>query len=321
MKALLVHKGKLIMGDRPCPEPGDNEIRIKVKAAGVNRPDVFQRKGNYPAPSGVDPDIPGLEVSGIVDKVHGKHLPWQKGQPVCALVAGGGYAEYVVVDSRQVLPIPGNLTFMEAAGLCETYFTVWSNVVDRGKYQPGETVLIHGGSSGIGVSGIQLVKAMGGRVIVTAGTMEKCEACLKLGADMAINYKEKDFETEIRENNMKADIILDMVGGDYTAKNIRILKEDGRLVMINAMQGRHGEVDLLRVMVNRLTITGSTLRARDARFKGLVRDALLKHVWPLLISGEIYPVIHQVFPLEKGMEAHQVMEQSAHIGKIILQVE
>lgn len=321
MKALLVQDGTLVLGEREVPAPARGEIRIRVMAAGINRPDVYQRKGNYPAPAGVDPDIPGLEVAGIVDEVGTGVTAWQTGDQVCALVAGGGYAQFVCVDQRQVLPKPEELQFEEAAGLCETLFTVWSNVFMRGHFTAGEHVLVHGGSSGIGVAAIQLVKALGGLIIVTAGTSDKCEFCERLGADIAINYRTEDFLEVIKERDIGIDIILDMIGGEYTPRNLKLLNTEGRLIMINAMQGRIGEVDLLRVMRNRLIITGSTLRARDSAFKGRIRDELLATVWPLIEAGKIKPVIYKVFGMNEAQQAHEMMEESTHMGKIILKIE
>ncbi len=310
----------LVQASRPMPEPGSSEVRVRVMAAGVNRPDIFQRQGKYPSPPGVPSDIPGLEVAGIIDQVGDEVNRCAVGDAVCALVAGGGYAEYVVVPDVQCLPVPRGLSMEEAATLPETFFTVWSNVFDRAGFKAGESVLIHGGTSGIGVAGIQMIKAMGGKVMVTAGTDEKCSLCLDLGADIAINYRQEDFSEIIREHG-GVDIILDMIGGDYTPKNLNALKADGRLVIINAMNGKMGEVDLMRVMVKRLTITGSTLRAREIPFKGAIANQLEKNIWPFLENGTIRPVVFATFSLRDAAYAHRLMESGEHMGKIVLLVE
>ena len=303
----------------PKPEAGDGEVLIEVRAAGVNRPDIFQRKGNYPAPEGVPADIPGLEVAGVVTALGANVNTLNVGDKVCALLAGGGYAEYVKVPVGQCLPIPQSMGFIEAASLPETYFTVWTNVFDRGAFRSGESFLIHGGTSGIGVAAIQMVKAMGGTVYATAGSDNKCRITEDLGAKRGINYKTEDFEEIIKQEG-GVDVILDMVGGDYTAKNINILKEDGRLVMINAMKGKIGEVDLLKVMRKRLIITGSTLRQRETSFKADIADSLLQHIWPYLSDGTIKPILHETFPLDRASDAHRSMDSGDHIGKIVLEV-
>ena len=307
--------------ERERPRPGPDEVLIKTKAAGINRPDVMQRMGKYPAPKDAPADIPGLEVAGIIHEVGGNVTRFKPGDQVCALVSGGGYAEYTVAPSLQCLPVPEGLSFEEAASLPETFFTVWNNIFDIGQFRPGETVLVHGGSSGIGVAAIQIVKAMGGNVIVTAGTSAKCQACQKLGADLAINYREEEFESQIQTftRGEGVDIILDMIGGDYTEKNIRSLNTNGRLVMINAMKGKMGTVDLLQIMSKRLLVTGSTLRPRSEKYKGLIAEKLLQHIWPL-IPLEIKPFIYQTFPLKQAIDAHELMESSEHIGKIILKI-
>ncbi len=306
----------------PVPSLQPNDVLIHVMAAGVNRPDVFQRQGNYPAPAGVSNDIPGLEVAGVIEQVGASVGRWKKGDKVCALLAGGGYAEYVAAPAEQCLPVPNGFSYEEAASLPETFFTVWSNVFDRCKFKAGETVLVHGGTSGIGVAAIQMVTAMGGRVYATAGSPDKCAAAEKLGAIKCINYKTEDFEQVIKslESN-GVDIILDMVGGDYTPKNINLLKAEGRLVIINSMRGRTSEVDLMKVMVKRLTITGSTLRARDSSFKGEIAAQLEKFIWPLLATGQIKPIVHQTFSLFHAPEAHKLMETSEHVGKLVLVLE
>lgn len=310
----------LVPASKPMPEPASSEVRVRVMAAGVNRPDIFQRQGKYPSPPGVPSDIPGLEVAGIIDKVGDEVNRWTVGDAVCALVAGGGYAEYVVVPDVQCLPVPKGLSMEEAAALPETFFTVWSNVFDRAGFSPGESVLMHGGTSGIGVAGIQMVKAMGGTVYVTAGTEEKCNFSVDLGADRAINYRTEDFE-EILRGLGGVDIILDMIGGDYTPKNLSCLKDEGRLVIINAMNGKIGQVDLMRVMVKRLTITGSTLRAREVAFKGAIANQLQNNIWPFLENGTIRPVVFATFSLRDAAYAHRLMESGEHMGKIVLLVE
>lgn len=322
MKAIVITQtglpDVLQMQERVNPVPAPNEVLIQVKAAGVNRPDVFQRKGGYPPPPGVPADIPGLEVAGIISACGAEVKQWQPGQTVCALLGGGGYAEYAVVDARHCLPLPANFSFVEGASLPETVYTVWHNVFQRGQLQSGETFLVHGGSSGIGITAIQLAKALGSRVFTTAGSPEKCAACEALGAEKAINYKQDDFAEVLAPEGI--DIILDMIGGEYTAKNIKLLKPDGRLVFINAMQGQQGEFNIADVMRRRLTITGSTLRPRDAIFKANLTAAILKHVWPILEQKQFKPVIFQVFPLEQAAQAHALMESSTHIGKLVLEV-
>ena len=305
--------------DRPRPTPRENEILIKVAAAGVNRPDVLQRTGNYPVPPGAS-DIPGLEVAGEV--VGGSTNLFKIGDKVCALVAGGGYAELCVAPEVQALPIPKGLTPVQAASLPETFFTVWSNVYDRGRLAPGETLLVQGGSSGIGVTAIQMAAAMGNRVFATAGSDEKCAACLRLGAERAINYRTQDFENEIKQatGGKGVHVILDMVGGDYVPREIKCLADDGRLVFIAYLRGPKTELNIDAVMRRRLTITGSTLRPRPVEFKGAIAQKLREKIWPLLESGGIKPEIYKTFPLEQAAEAHRLMESSQHIGKIVLTV-
>lgn len=327
MKAIVITKPGdvevLQVQERSQPSPGMREVLVKVAAAGVNRPDVAQRKGHYPAPAGASPDIPGLEIAGTVIELGKNCKRWKIGDKVCALVSGGGYAEFSAVPEGQCLPIPQNFSFVEAASLPETFFTVWSNVFDRGRLKAGESLLVHGGSSGIGVTAIQMAKVFGAEVYVTAGSEDKCRFCEKLGAVKAINYKTEKFRDIIKSqsSNKGVDVILDMIGGDYTSDNLEILREEGRLVLINFMRGDETTIKLSQIMRKRLTITGSTLRARDTQFKASVAEQLEKNVWPLLISGKIKPVIYRVFPLEKASEAHRLIESSEHIGKIVLTID
>lgn len=312
----------LALQDRAKPAVKKGEVLIQVKAAGVNRPDVIQRLGKYPAPPGVSADIPGLEVAGTIAAVSDHKSRWKLGDDVCALLGGGGYAEYVSVPVGQCLPIPQGLTFEEAASLPETFFTVWTNVFDRAKFKKGDRFLVHGGTSGIGVAAIQMVKMLGGEVYATAGSAEKCRFITDLGATRAMNYKTQDFEEEIKTstNGEGVDIILDMIGGPYTSKNLNLLRTEGRMVMINAMNGRKAEIDLLQVMRKRLVITGSTLRQREPAFKQAIAEQLERHIWPLLEAQKIKPVVYKTFPLEEAADAHKLMESSEHIGKIILKV-
>jgi putative PIG3 family NAD(P)H quinone oxidoreductase len=320
MKAVVISSfgtpDVLQMQSRPLPIPAAGEVLIKVCAAGVNRPDVAQRKGVYPPPPGAPVDVPGLEVAGIIEVCGSDVRRWKQGDPVCALIAGGGYAEFAIADASHCLPIPVNLTFAEACSLPETVFTVWHNVFQRGALQRGESFLVHGGSSGIGITAIQLAKAFGARVFATAGTDEKCDACTTIGADVCINYKKSDFEAAIK--NEGVDVILDMIGGDYTPKNIRLLKPDGRLVFINAMKGGDAAFRIGDIMKRRLTITGSTLRNRDPGFKSKLAVEVEKNVWPLLASNTFKPIIYKRFSLAHAAEAHALMESSEHIGKIVL---
>jgi NADPH2:quinone reductase len=301
--------------------PQTGQVLIKVSAAGINRPDVMQRQGFYPPPPGAS-DIPGLEVAGTIVALSDSATHLAIGNKVCALVTGGGYAEYCLASAALSLPIPGNLSFIEAAGIPEAFYTVWSNVFDRGHLQKGETLLVHGGSSGIGTTAIQLAKAFGADVIVTTGSFDKCKYCLALGADAAINYHEQDFVSEIDRitNNAGVNVILDMIGGDYFPRNIKCLADDGRLVQIAVQQNPKSDINLLSVMLKRLTITGSTLRARDDNFKADIANKLLTHVWPLFDSGQIKPIIHSTFTLSDAALAHELMQSSQHIGKIILTV-
>lgn len=312
----------LRLGERPVPVPGVGELLIRVSASGVNRPDVLQRAGHYPAPPGAS-DIAGLEVAGVIEQGDAQSLArsgLKLGDRVCALVAGGGYAEFCVAPVGQCLPVPKGLSDVEAASLPETFFTVWSNVFDRAHLQKGETLLIQGGSSGIGVTAIQLAKAMGAQVIVTAGSDEKCVACLALGADHAINYRAHDFQDEIKRLTLGhgVDVILDMVAGSYVAKEIECLSDDGRLVIIAVQGGIKSEINAGLVLRKRLTVTGSTLRARPVAFKTAIAQALLKNVWPLIECGSIKPVIHSTFPAPDAFRAHALMESNQHVGKIVL---
>lgn len=307
---------------RPAPVPGPGEILIEVAAAGVNRPDMLQRQGRYDPPPGAS-DLPGLEVAGRVIAIGEGVAGWGSGDEVCALAAGGGYAEYCVVPAVQALPVPKGFSMTEAAAVPETYFTVWTNVFERGALKPGETLLVHGGSSGIGTTAIQLAKAFGATVFATAGNADKCRACEELGADRAIDYKSEDFVEVIRQQTggRGVDVVLDMVGGDYIARDIEIMAVDGRHVSIAFLQGPKVSLNMMPVMTKRLTLTGSTLRARPVPEKGRIANALREKVWPLLEAGKVRPVIHRVFPLDQAAEAHRLMESSAHIGKIVLTTE
>ncbi|MEX6689190.1 NAD(P)H-quinone oxidoreductase [Danxiaibacter flavus] len=298
------------------PKPGDDEVLIKVKAAGLNRADVAQRQGNYPPPPGAPVDVPGMEVSGVVTECGIAVTMWKPGDEVCALIAGGGYAEYVAVKEGQCLPVPGGISLADAAGLPETIFTVWSNVFQRGSLQPGENLLVHGGSSGIGITAIQLAHAFGSRVFVTVGSEDKGKACLELGANKYINYRTQDFEQELKSEGV--DVILDMIGGAYFSKNINILNPGGRLVYINFMKGKMAELDLAKLMQKRLLVTGSTLRGREYGYKKALAEEILLRVWPLFESGEFKPVTYKTFSFNEAAEAHMLMESSDHIGKIIL---
>lgn len=313
--------GVLTPCERPIPQLKPGEILIRVLAAGVNRPDVFQRLGQYPVPPGAS-DLPGLEVAGeIVDGDLGAS-GFKKGDLVCALVQGGGYAEYCAAPLAQCLPVPKGLTPLEAAALPETFFTVWSNVFQRAALAEGESLLVQGGSSGIGTTAIQLAAALGHRVFATAGSKDKCRACEDLGAERAIDYKTEDFAAVVKEltNGKGVDVVLDMVGGDYVAREISCLADDGRIVVIALLGGAKANVDLGQVLRRRLTITGSTLRPRPVAFKAQIARELRERVWPLLEAGRIKPVIYQTFPLEAAADAHTLMESSAHVGKIMLNV-
>jgi NADPH2:quinone reductase len=306
---------------RAVPVPAFNEVLIEVAAAGVNRPDVLQRKGGYPPPPGAS-DIPGLEVAGTVVATGAGVNEWRPGDRVCALVTGGGYAEYVAAPAPQCLPIPRGLTLIEAAGLPETFFTVWVNVFERAGLKGSETLLIQGGSSGIGVTAIQMARAFGHRVFVTAGSADKCAACEKLGASRAINYRTEDFMAVVKEltGGKGVDVILDMVGGDYVPRELACLADDGRLSLIAFLGGTKTTIDMTDILRRRLTITGSTLRARSVEVKGAIAQALKQKVWPLIEAGKIRPVIYRTFRLEEASAAHALMESSAHVGKIILEV-
>lgn len=306
---------------RPLPRPGPGELLLKVAAAGVNRPDVLQRMGVYPPPPGAS-DLPGLEVAGTVAAVGEGVAGWSVGDTACALLAGGGYAEYAVAPAPQCLPIPKGLTPVQAASLPETFFTVWTNVFERGGLKPGETFLVHGGTSGIGVAAIQLAKALGATVLATAGGPEKAKACEALGADRGIDYQAEDFAAVAKEltGGKGVDVILDMVGGDYVPRNLDCLAVDGRHVSIAFLRGQTVKLDLRPVMMKRLTLTGSTLRARSVAEKGAIARSLLAQAWPLLESGRVRPVVHATFPLEKAADAHALMESSTHVGKIVLEV-
>jgi len=306
---------------RPRPAPGPGQILVKVAAAGVNRPDVAQRQGFYPPPPGA-PDIPGLEIAGEVVACGDGVGRWKKGDRVCALVIGGGYAEYCLAHEGHALPIPGGLSATEAAAIPETVFTVWHNVFERGRLQTGETLLVHGGSSGIGTTAIQLARSFGARVIVTAGSAEKCEACRKLGADLAIDYKNEDFvaATKSATDGKGADLILDMVGGDYIEKNYEAAAVEGRIVQIAFMGSSKAKVDFRRIMLKRLTHTGSTLRSRSDADKAAIARAVEQNVWPLIAAGRVRPVMDRTFALADAAAAHARMETSRHIGKIVLVV-
>ncbi|MEZ5758787.1 MAG: NAD(P)H-quinone oxidoreductase [Emcibacteraceae bacterium] len=303
------------------PKPSADQILIKVFAAGINRPDIVQRKGHYPPPPGAS-DIPGLECAGIIEEIGKNITKWKVGDKVCALLTGGGYAEYALAHQGCVLPVPNGFSMEQAAALPETYFTVWSNLFDRGKLKAGETVLIHGGTSGIGTTAIQMAKIFGATVITTSGTDEKCGICKSIGADHTINYKTQDFSEEtIKLTGGKgADVILDMVAGDYVAKNISALNEDGRTVIIAVQGGVKAEINVLPIMTKRLMVTGSTLRPRDNDFKSAIAKALKETIWPLLEAGKIAPVIDKIFPLEQASEAHRYLESGEHTGKIILKI-
>ena len=305
--------------ERPRPEPKSHEILVKVAAAGVNRPDVLQRLGLYPVPPDAS-DLPGLEIAGEVAACGAAVTMWKPGDKVCALTQGGGYAEYCVTPEVQALPVPKGLSMTEAASLPETFFTVWSNVYDRGRLAPGESLLVQGGTSGIGVTAIQLAAATGNRVFATAGSDEKCAACVKLGAAQAFNYKTQDFAAGVRSatGGKGVDVILDMAAGDFVPKELKALADEGRLVFIAFLRGPKTELDVNEVMRRRLTITGSTLRPRPVEFKGTIAASLRSRIWPLIEAGKIKPVVYKTFPLEQASEAHKLMESSQHIGKLVL---
>lgn len=320
MKAIVItHYGKadvLQQCEYPTPKISGDQVLIEVRAAGLNRSDVFQREGNYPAPAGVPAEILGLEVSGTIVRVGPEVRDFKIGDKVCALLAGGGYSEFVAVGEGQCLPIPEGLNFAEAASLPETIYTVWSNVFQRGSLKPGERLLVHGGNSGIGITAIQLAKAFGSPVVVTVGSEEKGKNCIDLGADFYINYKRQNFEHELQQEGV--DVILDMVGGGYLSKNVNILRPEGRLIHINAVDGNNVDLDIWKVMIKRLTIGGSTLRSRDYAFKKKLSSEVKKYVWPLIENKKFRPVIFQTFPFSEAAEAHRLLEKNTHTGKIIL---
>jgi len=326
MKAIeIVHPGGpevLVPCERPRPRPGIGEVLIQVSASGVNRPDVLQRKGLYPMPPGVS-DLPGLEIAGVIVEGDDEAMAaagWQRGDRVCALVAGGGYAQYCVAPVGQCLPVPAGLDDVQAAALPETFFTVWQNVFDIAGLQSGQTLLVQGGSSGIGVTAIALGRAWGCRVIATAGTDEKCQACVALGADAAINYRTQDFVTETLRltEGRGADVILDMVAGDYLGRELRCVADDGRIAVIAVQGGTNSAIDAGLLLRKRITVSGSTLRPRPVAYKTRLAQALRTHVWPLIDAGRVRPVIHQVFDAEQAAQAHALMESSSHVGKIVL---
>jgi len=312
----------LVPVERPVPTIGPGDVLVKVGAAGVNRPDVLQRQGRYPPPPGVT-DIPGLEVAGTIEAVGSSVTSWQPGDRVCALVSGGGYAEFCAVPAPQCLPAPRGMDVTHAAALPETTFTVWTNVFERGRLTKGETILIHGGSSGIGTTAIQLAHALGAHVYATAGSAEKCAACESLGAQKAINYHQTDFVSAIKDltNGRGVDVVLDMVAGDYVQRNIEVLAMNGRLVMIGRQGGVKSEIDVMPILRKRLVLTGSTLRTRSVEEKGALAQSVYQHVWPLFESGAVRVIVHQTFPLPLAAAAHRLMESSAHVGKIVLQVQ
>jgi NADPH2:quinone reductase len=311
----------LVPVERPTPAPVAGELLVRVAAAGVNRPDTFQRLGRYPPPPGIT-DIPGLEIAGTVAQVGPDVSGWSVGDPVCALVAGGGYAQYCVAPAPQCLPPPRGLDLVAASAIPETFFTVWTNVFERGRLTSGEAVLIHGGSSGIGTTAIQLAHARGARVFATAGSVEKCAACERLGAERAMNYREDDFAAIVKAatGGQGVNVVLDMVGGEYFARNIDVLAPEGRLVEIATLHGVKAELNIQTIMQRRLTITGSTLRARPIADKGAIAAAVHREVWPLLESGRVRPIVYKTFPLSSAAEAHRVMDASTHIGKLVLVV-
>jgi NADPH2:quinone reductase len=304
---------------RAKPEPKPHEILVKVAAAGVNRPDVLQRMGLYAVPPDAS-DLPGLEIAGEVVACGAEVKSWKPGDPVCALTHGGGYAEYCVTPEVQALRVPKGLSMVEAASLPETFFSVWGNVFERGRLAAGETLLVQGGNSGIGVTAIQMAAATGSRVFATAGSDEKCAACVKLGAEAAFNYKTQDFVAGVKQatGGKGVDVILDMAAGDFVAQEVRALADDGRLVFIAHLRGAKAELDVNEVMRRRLTLTGSTLRPRPVSFKGMVAARLRERIWPLIEAGRIKPVIYKTFKLEEAAEAHRLMETNAHIGKLVL---
>ncbi len=322
MKAIIIERpgGPEVLKsvERPEPSYGPADVLIRVEAAGVNRPDLFQRKGNYPAPAGVVADIPGLEVAGIIAACGSRVTRWKPGDRVCALLGGGGYAGFAVARAGHCLPIPDGISYVEAAALPETVFTVWNNVFDRGKLKHNECFLVHGGSGGIGTTAIQLARLAGAVVYATAGTKEKCTFCEQLGATVCVNYGREDFAERLKACGF--DVILDSIGGSYFQQNIRLLRPDGRLVVINAVTGGKVSLNLFDLMSKRLVLTGSTLRSRDAAFKTALARRVEKQVWPLLAEGRFRPVIYRHFPLEEAALAHELMERGEHTGKLVLTV-
>jgi NADPH2:quinone reductase len=321
----ISHPGEpevLRLVERPQPVPAAGEALVRVVAAGVNRPDVLQRRGGYAPPPGAS-DLPGLEIAGVIEGGDLEGSGFALGDKVCGLVAGGGYAEYCVAPVGQLLPLPRGLSFEEAAGLPETYFTVWSNVFDRGQLKPGETLLVQGGTSGIGVTAIQLARQLGHRVLATAGSDDKCRACEALGAERGINYRTEDFVAVVKQltGGKGADVILDMVAGDYVPREIECLADDGRLLIIATLGGGKAQVDIGQVLRRRLTITGSTLRPRSIEFKAAIARRLRSVVWPLFEAGRLKAMLYKTFPLREAAEAHRLMESSQHIGKIVLAVQ
>jgi len=325
MRAIQIEKpgGPEVLrpAERARPEPKPHEILVKVAAAGVNRPDVLQRLGLYAVPPDAS-DLPGLEIAGEVAVCGAAVTMWKPGDPVCALTHGGGYAEYCVTPEVQALPVPKGLSMVEAAALPETFFTVWSNVYDRGRLAPGESLLVHGGTSGIGVTALQMAKALGNRVFATAGSDEKCVACVKLGAEQAFNYKTQDFVEGVKQatGGKGVDVILDMAAGDFVPRELKALADEGRLVFIAFLRGPKTELDVNELMRRRLTLTGSTLRPRPVAFKGAIAARLRERVWPLIEAGKIKPVIYKTFALAEAAEAHRLMETNAHVGKLVLTV-
>lgn len=312
---------QLYLQEVPCPQWGENEVLLRVHYAGVNRPDILQRLGKYPPPPGASPYL-GLEGAGIVVACGSQVQGWKEGDVACALVAGGAYAEYCVVPEQQLLPLPQGLSMLEAAALPETFFTVWTNLYESARLKVGESLLVHGGSGGIGTAAIQIAKARGSRVFVTAGSEEKCQKCRNLGAELAVNYRKHDFVEEVKAytEGKGVDVILDMVGGPYLSKNISLLAFQGRMVSIAFLQGSRAEIDFRPILLNQLVLTGSTLRARPIEEKGRIAKELQTHLWPLLEAGLIAPVIDKVYPLIEVAQAHRHMEANAHIGKIVLEM-
>ena len=322
MKAIIIERPGgpevLKLVERPVPAHGPADVLIRVKAAGVNRPDLFQRKGNYPAPAGVVADVPGLEVAGVITACGTRVTRWKPGDRVCALLGGGGYASFAVADAGHCLPIPDGISYAEAAALPETVFTVWHNVFDRGKLKRGERFLVHGGSGGIGTTAIQLARLAGATVYATAGSDDNCALCERLGAAGCINYKQENFAEKLKDWGM--DVILDSIGSSYFPQHLQLLKPEGRLVIINAISGGKVSLNLFDMMSKRLTLTGSTLRPRNTAFKTALARRVEKKVWPLLAAGHFRPVIYRQIPLEKAAVAHQLMEQGGQAGKLVLTV-